>query len=110
MRGSYFIWGREILIRLRGEGVYYCEEGRAADFQRAGLISLSLSDVIVTSRMYQIIFYFLFRTTLSLGTDLANVQVEIPTVTINGAMFFGGKPGGSDGFIGNIRQVYCNRE
>ena len=47
---------------------------------------------------------------MSLETDLANDQVEISTVTIDGAMFFGGKPGGSDGFIGNIRQVYCNRE
>ena len=45
-----------------------------------------------------------------MGTDLTNVQVEIPIVTIDGAIFFGGKPGGFDGFIGNIRQIYCNRE
>ena len=47
--------------------------------------------------------------TLSLGTDLDFVEADIPKISISGEMFLGGKPGSSDGFNGNIRQIYCDQ-
>ena len=47
--------------------------------------------------------------TLSLGTDLDFAEDNIPKISISGEMFLGGKPGSSNGFNGNIRQIYCDQ-